>query len=64
MSLMTPHEKAALMALIEKIPTTTACPDCKHFDFGVCQKWGESVPATVLQDGCPEWVFNPESPPF
>lgn len=61
---LTPHEKMQLQRLIEKLPTTTRCVDCRNYDCGSCQLAGEMIPQEVLQDGCEQWEFDPNSPPF
>ena len=67
----TPHEKATLIALlkhltawIEQTPTTTPCNLCRNYDCGSCQLAGEKIPADVLESGCEQWDFDPNSPPF
>lgn len=62
--LMTPHEKAQLMRLIEKLPTTTKCTDCINYDCGACKLADEMIPKDVLPVGCEQWEFSPDSIPF
>ena len=62
--MMTPHEKAALLKLIEKIPTTTPCNACVNWDAGNCQLCNEKIPDDVKDIGCENWKFHPDSPPF
>ena len=61
---MTPHEKAELLRLIEKIPTLRVCPDCVSFDMGFCNKFNEPIPSEWLDKGCDEYIFDKNSPPF
>lgn len=62
--MMTPHEKAQLIKLIEKIPTTTRCADCLHYDGGFCKTAETMIPDDVRESGCELWEFDPTSPPF
>lgn len=64
MNLMTPHEKQELLRLIEKIPTTTRCDDCRYSGGAFCQLVSQKIPDNVLEIGCEAWEFNPNSPPF
>lgn len=63
-NLMSPHEKAQLLRLIEKLPTTTKCFDCQYWQNSACALAGAAPPPEVLETGCEQWVFNPQSPPF
>lgn len=62
--MMSPHSKAELLRLIEKIPTTTRCVDCFYFAGGFCNKWDDAIPQEVLESGCEAFKFNERSPPF
>lgn len=61
---MTPHEKLALIRLIEKLPTTTPCNACVNYDAGSCQLWEDTIPKETLPNGCDNWDFSVSSPPF
>lgn len=61
---LTPHEKKQLIRLIEKLPTTTKCTDCRNYDGGICQLAGEMIPQDVLPEGCEQWAFDPNSIPL
>ncbi len=63
-SLLTPHEKAELIRLIDKMQTTTQCPDCKRFQNGYCTSAEAIIPADVMDTGCELWEFDPVSAPF
>lgn len=63
-SLLTPHEKAELIRLIDKLPVATMCQDCKGFEGGYCAKAEAMIPQDVLESGCELWEFNSDSPPF
>lgn len=62
--MMTPHEKAELIRLIKKIPTTTECADCMHYDGKFCKAAGAEIPDEVRKTGCELWEFDETSPPF
>lgn len=64
--MLTPHEKRQLIALLEKLPTTKPCTECKNFDhLGSCKLApNEMIPQEVIKVGCPAWEFNELSPPF
>ncbi len=65
--MMTPFEKIALLALIDKIPTTTKCVHCIHLDTmpnNYCMKWQDRIPDDVMKSGCPDWEFDKEAMPF
>lgn len=68
---MTPHQKISVLKHLEdawesinKMPTTTPCTLCVHFDFGACKLWKDAIPATFLEKGCDKWTFDKNSPPF
>lgn len=63
-AILTPHEKAQLLRLMEKLPTTTKCTDCRNYDAGYCQLAAEKIPDDVLATGCEVWEFDPNSIPF
>ncbi len=62
--ILTPHDKAQLIRLIEKMPTTTKCTDCRNYSCGSCQLADEIIPQDVLPVGCEQWEFDPNSIPF
>lgn len=63
-NLLTPHEKIELLKLIEKLPTTTPCIECKKFENGYCMAADSIIPEDVMENGCEVWEFDPTSPPF
>lgn len=62
--MMSPHEKLALIALLEKMPTTTPCTACTYYDTGFCRSAEAKIPDDVLEVGCELFKFDPNSPPF
>jgi len=64
MKLMSPHEKATLIALLEKMPTTTPCNVCIHYDAGLCRDAGQKIPDDIKDIGCEDWKFDKASVPF
>ena len=62
--IMTPYEKEQLLKLVAKLPTTTECPDCHHFDGGYCNAAQSKIPDDVMKVGCELWEFDPTRPPF
>jgi hypothetical protein len=64
MKLLTPHEKVALLRLIEKLPTTTPCMACQNYNAGWCKLCNDKIPNDVKDAGCESWVFAANSPPF
>ena len=64
--MLTPHEKLALMSLIDRLPTTTPCTACQNYRAGWCglDESAGKIPADVVKAGCDNWVFAPDSPPF
>ncbi len=64
MKLLSPHEKQTLIALLEKMPTTTPCNACKNYDCGFCRMAGEKIPDDVRAVGCEMFAFDKGSIPF
>lgn len=62
--LLTPHEKIELLRLVEKMPTTTPCNACVNYDCGYCKIPKEKIPDDIINVGCEDWQFAPNSPPF
>lgn len=64
MKMLDPYEKAALISLLEKMPTTTPCTACINYACGSCNLWGEPIPADAIKDGCEKWGFCDTNPPL
>jgi len=64
--MLDPHEKVTLIALLERMPTTTPCMACQNYRAGWCalDESAGKIPAEVVESGCDSWVFCETSPPF
>ena len=62
--MMSPHEKARLLKVIEAIPTSRACIDCVNWRNSICTLAGVMPPGEILEVGCEAWVFDEFSAPF
>ena len=64
--MLTPHEKVALLRMLEKIPTTTPCNACENYRAGYCglDESAGKIPMDVAAVGCENWTFSPTSIPF
>lgn len=51
--MLTPHEKAQLLRLVEKMPTTTPCMSCQNYRAGWCglDESARKIPAEVAAEG-------------
>lgn len=62
--MLTPHEKMTLIALLEKMQTTTPCNACIHYDAGFCRDANQAIPDDIKDVGCEDWKFDHNSIPF
>jgi hypothetical protein len=64
--MLTPHEKVALLRMLEKVPTTTPCNACQNYRAGYCglDEGAGKIPLDIQATGCNEWKFAPDSVPF
>lgn len=62
--MLKPHDKATLIAMLELMPTTTPCSACVYFDNGMCRDAQQMIPDDVLPEGCDDFKFDENSPPF
>ena len=64
--MLTPHEKVALLRMLDKVPTTTPCTACENYRAGYCglDESAGKIPLDIQAIGCGEWKFAPDSIPF